>query len=91
MGDAGVSGSRDGAQVYKASFGLRGTPTTAPSGTTLWGVAFAGDGLLTLSANLGHGVFGGTGLITDLSLSFAKGDVTKASGTLDLQGQFTYA
>jgi len=91
LGDVGNSFSRDDIQALKASFLLAGSVTTVPGSTTLWGVAFAGDGLISLSANVGHGTFAGTGAITDLTVAFANGEVTKASGTLDMQGAVTYS
>lgn len=83
--------SRDAIQSLKAAFELAGSVNTVPGSTTVWGVAFSGDGLLTLSANVGHGTFAGTGVVTDLSVSFANGQVTKASGSLDMQGIFSYS
>ncbi len=91
LGDVGNSANRDDIQALKASFALAGSVNTVPGSTTLWGVAFAGDGLITLSGNVGHGTFAGTGCISDLTVSFGNGEVTKATGTLDMQGAVTYS
>lgn len=84
---AGHSVSRDGLQTAKVNYALRGTPTSAPSGPSLLGVAFGGDGLLSLIANMGFKTWSGTGAVTDLSLSFSDGALQQLSGTLAVQGQ----
>lgn len=82
--------SRGDIQTYSATFLQRGAPTAVPSGTTFLGVAFSGDALITLASNTGAGQWGGTGVITSLAISFARGEATRISGTLALQGQPTY-
>ncbi len=83
----GHSVSRDGLQMVKVNYALRGTPTSAPSGSTLLGVAFGGDGIISLSANMGFKSWSGTGAVTDLSLSFSDGSLQELAGTLAMQGQ----
>jgi len=83
----GHSVSRDGLQTVNAKFALRGTPSTAPSGTTFLGVAFGGDALISLSANMGFKTWSGVGVVTEASLSFNDGALQQVSGTLALQGQ----
>lgn len=85
-------GERDGFQVVSVTLSQRGTPTTKPSGTTLIGVAFSGDALITLSDNTGAGTWGMTNAVLEsLEVSFAKGDITKLKGTLYAAGQPSYA
>lgn len=77
----------DGFQVVSASYALRGTPAATPTGGSLLGVAFAGDALVSLVADMGFKTWSGTGVVESLSLEFADGALQKLSGTLKMQGQ----
>lgn len=85
-------GERDGFQVVSVTLEQRGTSTTLPSGTTLLGVAYSGDALITLSDNSGAGTWGMTNaVIESLDISFSKGELTKMKGSLYAQGQPSYS
>lgn len=85
--NAGHSFERDGLQMVKANYKLRGTPATVPTATTLYDVAFGGDGIIGLSSNVGFDTWTGTGLVTSLDISFANRQVVKVTGELAIQGQ----
>lgn len=82
---------RDGVQMFKATYKLKGTPATVPTAITLYSVAFSGDFFITLSANTGAGTWGGTGVVTSLDIAFADGQVVKVTGEIALQGAPTYS
>jgi len=87
LASVGHSVERDGLQMVKASYSLRGTPAVVPSGASLLGVAFSGDGLITLSANMGFKSWSGVGIVESLSIGFDDGAIQRISGTLKMQGQ----
>lgn len=90
MNNVKHSVKRGSVQEYSARFSARGTPSN-PTGSTIYGVAFTGDGLLTLSADTKAGTYNCTGLITELEITFDRGQIVKNSGTILIQGQPTYA
>jgi len=92
LASATHKGERDGFQVVSVTLEQRGTPTTTPSGTTLFGVAYAGDALISLSENTGAGTWVMTNAVLEsLDVSFAKGEMTKVKGNLYAQGQPGYS
>lgn len=91
MGDVDFASEFEAIQTYSAKFAQQGALLAAPSGSSLYGVAFAGDGLITLAADVGHGTWGGTGCISSLDLKFSDSQLHTVSGTIELQGAPTYA
>lgn len=79
--------SRGELQMVKASYALRGNPAVAPSGTSLLGVAFSGDGIISLVADTGIKTWSGDGVVTELTVSFDDKALQKVSGTLAMRGQ----
>lgn len=82
---------RDGLQMYKANYKLKGAPSTVPTAITLYSVAFSGDGLITLAATTGAGAWSGTGVVTSLDIAFSDGQINKVTGELAMQGQPGYS
>jgi hypothetical protein len=83
---------RGAQQTYRAEFETRGAPTSVPTGSTLWGVAFSGDGLLTLNYDHGDGTYSAANAaLSSLTLSGSRDGLITARGTLALQGAPTYA
>lgn len=87
LASVGHSFERDGLQMVKATYKLRGTPGTVPTAITLYSVAFSGDGLISLSAAAGFDTWSGTGVVTSLDIAFGNGQLLKVSGELAIQGQ----
>lgn len=91
MGDVNLSSEFEGFQTYSTKFLQRGALATKPTGTTLYGVAFAGDALISLAATTGHGALAAVGVISTMDIKFSDGQVTSVGGTLELQGAPTYS
>ncbi len=75
--------------TYDAEFVSAGTPTS-PTGSTLYGAAITGDGLISVSADIGVGTLAGTGVISELSFQFDDAKIIRNSGTIDIQGALDY-
>lgn len=79
-------------QMFTGSAKLHGAVTAPSSGNThLLGVAFAGDGLISVVIDSGAGEYTGTGLITECEVGVEDAKVVSIRGTLEIQGALTYA
>lgn len=85
-------GESEGAQVVSVHMEQRGTPTAAPSGTTLIGVAYGGNGLITLSDNSGAGTWAMVDAVVEsLDFSWEKHGFTRGRGSLYARGKPGYS
>jgi len=90
--NASHRGDFEGLQMLKTHFEQRGAAVSTASGTTFIGVAFAGDGLITIGEATGSGTYTMTdALIESCKLTFMDGAITMISGTLKVRGAPTYA
>lgn len=78
-----------------ASFSKRGAITSPVSGTTIYHVALIGDALVSLVWTKTIGAtdrtYSAVGVISSLTITVEHGQITKAQGTLAIQGPATIA
>jgi hypothetical protein len=77
-------------QEFTATLVSRDVAST-PTGTSIYAVAFTGDGLLTLASDLGSGNRSGTGLVESLSITIPEAGLMEVTGTMTMQGGMTLA